>query len=991
MDTAALPTDTVQFAPGRRIGGYVVRQVESLDVINAMFYRLAHQPTGAQHIHIARADRENTFAVAFKTVPADSTGVAHILEHTVLCGSRRYPVRDPFFSMLRRSLSTFMNAFTASDWTMYPFSTQNPTDYYNLMSVYLDAAFFPKIDALSFKQEGCRLDYETDSDNRQHPRLVYKGVVYNEMKGAMSAPDQVLARSLLNALYPDTTYRFNSGGDPDVIPQLTHAQLKAFHQRHYHPSNAFFYTYGDMPLASHLDYIESHVLSAFTAIDPQTRVPSQPRWQAARDVRYRYPLDAGEDHGRKCQACLGWLLADVTNAFDVLTLTVLEQILLGNSASPLRKALIDAQIGTALSDGSGYDADNRDTLFACGLKNIAESDAAQVESIILETLAQLCKDGIERELIDAAVHQLEFHRREVSNTPYPYGLRLVLTFLAPWLHGGDPLSMLRFTDDLERLKRAIDAGDYLERAIRRWFIDNFHRVRFVLAPDSQMSDQQRNATRRKLTAIENELTAAQVEQIRHDAQSLARRQDAREDVSCLPTLSLADIPLTVVTVAPSEAYSSPAVLGYHQPTSGIFYLSSAVSIGNLPAELLGLLPFFCQSLPRMGTRDQDYTQIVRRIDRYTGGLGLSVHARTQFDTNGQCLPFVMLGGKCLSENITPMFDIFSDLSRRFDFSDKQRLKDLLLEYRAGLESAIVQNGHQLAMSLASRGFSITNYLNECWGGVHQIKTIKQLTEKLDDSRLDRIGRDLMRIARHLFVDGRMQTAIVGSQADLEMAGRLCADLGRQCRPGPMAVPHVTPAALVPREGWRTTSSVSFVAASVPTVRTSDAHAPMLAVAAKLLRAMYLHREIREKGGAYGGFALYGPENGVFALGSYRDPHIVRTMQVYEGAAQFLAAGDYSDADISEAILQVCSEIDKPHPPGPAARQAFVRRLVGLNDAARLDYKKRLLAVKRADVMGLAERFFNPGLARGVAVISGGDQLEQANSQLPDHPLALDSI
>ncbi len=991
MDTAALPTDTAQYAPGQRMGGYVVRQVESLDVITATFYRLEHQPTGAQHVHIARADRENTFAVAFKTVPADSTGVAHILEHTVLCGSRRYPVRDPFFSMLRRSLSTFMNAFTASDWTMYPFSTQNPTDYYNLMSVYLDAAFFPKLDALSFKQEGCRLDYEVDAENGRHPRLVYKGVVYNEMKGAMSAPDQVLARSLLNALYPDTTYRFNSGGDPDAIPQLTHAQLKAFHQRHYHPSNAFFYTYGDMPLKAHLDYIESHVLNAFTAIDPQTRVPAQPRWQAARQVRYHYPLDPGEDHRRKYQACLGWLLADVTSRFDVLALTLLERILIGNSASPLRKALIDAQIGTALSDGSGYDADNRDTLFACGLKNIAESDGARVEAIILDTLEQLCRDGIERELIDAALHQIEFHRREISNTPYPYGLRLVLTFLAPWLHGGDPLSSLRFTDDLEKLKRAIDAGDYLERCIRRWFINNLHRVRFILAPDSQMSDRQRDTTRRQLADIEKNLTADQVKQIREDAQALARRQDAHEDASCLPTLSLSDIPLTVETVAPSDTRAAPAVWGYHQPTSGIFYLSAAVSIGNLPAELLNLLPFFCQSLPRMGTRDQDYTHLVRRIDRYTGGLGFSVHARTQFDAVGQCLPFVMLGGKCLSENITPMFDILDDLTRRFDFSDKQRLKDLLLEYRAGLESAIVQNGHQLAMSLASRGFSITNYLNECWGGVHQIKTIKQLTEKLDDSGLDRIAQDLMRIARHLFVDGHMQTAIVGSQADLEAAGQRCVELGNHCASGPMAMPDIQPMALKPREGWHTTSSVSFVAAGVPTVRMRDAQAPMLAVAAKLLRAMYLHREIREKGGAYGGFAVYGPENGVFALGSYRDPHIVRTLQVYDGAADFLAAGDYSDTDISEAILQVCSEIDKPHPPGPAARQAFVRRLVGLDDAARLDYKKRLLAVTRADVMGLAERFFNSGAERGVAVISGRNQLEQANSQLSDRPLALDAI
>lgn len=427
------PTDpnNPDIRPDENLCGYSVQKIVELKEINSFFYELEHTDTGARHVHISNADKENTFSVAFKTVPADDTGVAHILEHTVLCGSRKFSVRDPFFSMLKRSLSTFMNAFTASDWTMYPFCTQNKKDYYNLMDVYLDAAFFPRLDPLNFKQEGYRLEPEGD----EPVRLVYKGIVYNEMKGAMSSPDQVMVRSLANALYPSSTYRHNSGGDPAVIPKLTYDQLVAFHRRHYHPSNSFFYTYGNLPLRGHLSYIHEKILKNFNRIDPGTEVAPQPRWSEPRTAVYRYPIGKEEDASKKCQACVAWLTADIRDSFEVLTLTLLEQILLGNPASPLKKALIDSGLGSALSDGSGYDADNRDTLFACGLKDVEESAAAEIEAIIFDVLKKLVEEGIDKKMIEAAIHQLEFHRKEITNHPYPYGLKLLLLFFGSWLHG----------------------------------------------------------------------------------------------------------------------------------------------------------------------------------------------------------------------------------------------------------------------------------------------------------------------------------------------------------------------------------------------------------------------------------------------------------------------------------------------------------------------------------------------------------------------------
>ena len=539
--------------PGDCICGYCIERIEPLKEIASTYYELEHSSTGAKHVHISNSDHENTFSVAFRTVPQDSTGVAHILEHTVLCGSQKYPVRDPFFSMLKRSLSTFMNAFTASDWTMYPFSTQNKKDFYNLMNVYLDAAFFPKLERLSFKQEGHRLELEETSRDRGEDgfQLTYKGVVYNEMKGAMSSPDQVMARSILKVLYPDTTYRFNSGGDPAEIPSLTYEQLKEFHRKHYHPSNAYFYTYGNLPLEEHLAFIDATVLKKFRRIDPGTVVESQPRWRRPQTATFPYPFSKKEDPSKKYQICLAWLTADIKASFEILTLTLLEQILLGNSASPLRKALIDSGLGSALCDGTGFDADNRDALFVGGLKDAAQSSAGRIEAIILDVLNGLVAGGIEKKLIESAIHQIEFHRKEITNTPYPYGIKLLMTFFGSWLHGGDPVNILNFDADLERLREELAKGPFFENQIKKYFLNNPHRVLLTLAPDQQTEERQAELLRAELDRLKRNLAPADIDRIRQDAEALQRLQETEEDVSSLPTLKREDIPPSVSAVKKS--------------------------------------------------------------------------------------------------------------------------------------------------------------------------------------------------------------------------------------------------------------------------------------------------------------------------------------------------------------------------------------------------------------------------------------------------------
>ena len=973
-------------AEGSLILGYTVKKVVPYKEINALVYELEHNDTGARHLHVATEDSENCFAVAFKTIPLDSTGVAHILEHTILCGSRKYPVRDPFFSMIKRSLSSFMNALTASDWTMYPFATPNRKDFYNLMDVYLDAVFFPTLSELSFKQEGHRIEVvPAAGDQDDEITLTFQGVVYNEMKGAMSSPDQVLSRSLMSELYPDTTYRFNSGGEPDVIPTLTHRQLLDFHQRFYHPSNAFFYTYGDIPLEEHLTFISRKVLTGVERIDPGSDVPSQPRWQTPRNASCPYAVSPEEDDiPKKHQVCVAWLTADICDSFEVMLLIILEQVLMGNPASPLYKALIDSGLGSSLCDGSGFSSDIRDTLFACGLKDVRIEDAPAIENIIMDTLADLSKNGIDKELVESAIHQIEFYRKEITNSPYPFGVKLFLTLSGSWFHGTPPEEIIEIDPYINRLNAEMEKGPVLEKAIRTWFLDNPHRVTFTLYPDVELSDKEEARTAAALDKIRQRLTSAEIEAIKDETRRLNRLQEAAEDLSVLPTLELSDIPPEIQTTP--ETVCSSSISCFPQPTSGIFYYTAAIGAAGIDDDLQSLVPFFCVALPRMGTKKKDYLELARLIDLHTGGMGLSAQAHTTYTEAGRCVSYASFSGKCLERKQGNMFDLVRELLCEYDFSNHDRLKQLLLEYRAGLESSVVHNGHRLAISLASRNFCPSAALSEQWYGVLQLQYIKPLTAALDEAALASIAGKLETIAATLLTRDNFKTGLTGSENMLEpavaFAESLESTLATSERKTRFNVNDAKPIVEIPVEGWSTSTAVSFVASVFTTVRMGHPDAPVLAVISKLLRSSFLHREIREKGGAYGGFALYNSEDGHFGFASYRDPHIVNTLDVFRRAVDFIQSDNFSDADIKESILQVCSDIDRPLTPAEKGIRGFQRKLLSLSDEQRQAFKEGVLGVTKAKVIKTARDRFpeDPG-QYAVAVISGKDKLEAANGEL----------
>jgi Zn-dependent M16 (insulinase) family peptidase len=563
------------------------------------------------------------------------------------------------------------------------------------------------------------------------------------------------------------------------------------------------------------------------------------------------------------------------------------------------------------------------------------------------------------------------------------------------LHGGDPVKILKFDDDLKKLREVMKQEPFFENLIEKCLLTNSHRIRLAMVPDQQMEQNETLRVQRQLEKTKKSLSRSRIEKIQKDAKALQLRQETEDDVSGLPTLQREDIPPSVPIVKETAYDGKSAVTVYNQPTSGIFYFAAAAGTGVLPRMLLPWAPFFCYALTRAGTSLHDYTEMARRIDAYTGGIGLGTHARTSYDSGGSCLPFISFSAKCLVRNQEKMFEIIQELIAHFEFSDHSRLKNLLNEYRAGLQSMIVHNGHRLAISAASRNFSRTRALSESWSGIHQLKVIKRLTDNLTDKKMSALCRDLTAIGTQLFARNNFQMALIGEEDSQAAAGAsaatICEQLGDGRTDG-FGSPDISMHNKILREGWSTSTAVSFVALTFETVRMTHADAPALAVISKILRSMYLHREIREKGGAYGGFAIYSPEDGLFGFASYRDPHIVATLKVYEAAARFARGGNYSDEDVKEAILQVCSEIDKPDPPGPAARKAFYRKIVSLSDEIRSQFKTRLLSLTRRDVRQAAGKYFvTPPEQQAVAVVSNEEKLKEANQQLADQPLKLYQI
>ncbi len=940
-----------------------------------------HRATGARHFHLACEDRNNAFLVALPTWPQDSTGVAHILEHTALCGSEKYPVRDPFFMMLRRSLNSFMNACTSSDFTAYPFATANRKDFDNLLSVYLDAVFFPLLHELDFAQEGWRLEFEQPED--PSTPLVYRGVVYNEMKGAMSAPVSRLWQDLQSGLFPTTTYHWNSGGEPEEIPKLSHQALKAFHASHYHPSNAVLFTYGCFPPQEHQAHFHQWALARFGSRPLEETIGDEPPFTGPQRAETRYDIPLGEETKEKTHIVTGWLLGHAADLDELLAANLLNQVLLGNSSAPLRQALETTDLGAAPSELCGLEDSYRQMVFVCGLEGSEAERVDAVERLILDTLEQVAEEGVPEEAVEAALHQIELAMREPRAGGEPWGLQLMWRVLPTILHGGDPFAVLDLDPALERLREAVAGPGWLQRQVRRQLLDNTHRLTLTMRPEPGLNERREAALREELARIRAGLSEQQKQELVERARALKARQQQEDDPEILPRVTLADVPAEPPHVEGEDRRlgSLPARC-YEAGTNGLFYLRLVAPMPTLEPELIGRLPLFWSFLNEVGCGGADYLATARR-QALSGMVGGSASIRPTLEDCSDLRSWVVFSGKGLGRKLEPLSRLLQEMIESARFDEQQRLRELVAQDRLAAEAAVVGQGHSLAMTAASACFSPLAALQHRWDGLAGVVALKELDRSLESQDgLDALGEELSRI-RRCMAEQPLRAVVVDEPGHLDESCRMVESRWGG-RGGACAATAFPAAALLEprRQAWIASTQVSFCARAWPAVPAGHPDAAAFWVLGHLLTNGFLHGAVREQGGAYGGGAGYDADAGVFRMYSYRDPRLFETLEDFERSLEWLAAGP-EERLVEEAILGVIRGMDKPSTPAGEALRCAMQELHGRDLEFRRRLRRELLSVDLPRLQAVAERWLGPGAAATAVVVpqAHGERLAAAGYEL----------
>lgn len=948
-------------------------QSRPIDSLNLQYTEYEHEPTGARHIHLAADNTENVFMVALRTVPTNSTGVAHILEHTALCGSEKYPVRDPFFMMIRRSLNTFMNAFTSSDWTAYPFASQNRKDFDNLLNVYLDAVFFAQLDPLDFAQEGHRIEFEK-ADDPSSP-LVYKGVVFNEMKGAMSSISSQLWQAIGASLFPDTTYSVNSGGDPAVIPTLSYEQLQAFYRKHYHPSNAVFMTYGDIPAADHQHVFETQTLQRFSPAEQAISVPKQPRFSEPLRNRELYPLSQDEDSTNKTHMVMAWLLDSITDPLEVMTLHLLSSALLDNSASPLQKALETTTLGTAPSPLCGLDDTSLEMVFVCGLEGVNSDAVDDFEQLVLNTLRDIADNGVDSDTLASLLDQLELQQREISGDSYPYGLQIMLSALPSAIHRADPAAALDIDSILHNLRASIADPAYIKQLVEQRLLDNMHRSTVILEPDTTLAEARIADEAASLASIRKQLDDQQIQSIIDTSAALQKRQNQHDDPSILPKVTLDDIPADIPVPSCSDTtIASRRCTFYPQGTNGLTYQQIIVSLPALDQRQQQLLSLHNRLLTEMGVGELDYLATQQWQSRVSGGIHAYSAIRGSVDDEQAISGHFVLSAKGLAQYNDDIAALMHTTLLQPRFNEHDRIRELIAQARGRAEQSISGNGHGLAMSIACQRLSPGAKLSYSTSGMLGIQNLKALDDSFaDPDNINAFGRELANTHQQL-LGGDIQLLQIGEENQRQLMQNSLESCWSPEKENNHSKLTLDPCREQTRELWIANTQVNFCAKAYPTVTGQHEDAAPLTVLGGVLRNGYLHSAIREQGGAYGAGASQDSAIAAFRFYSYRDPRLGETLDDFDQSLNWLLESAHDHRIVEEAILGVIGSIDKPSSPAGTAKQHYHNELFGRSVEQQREFRRRILAVTLDDICKVAEKYLTPKDASiGIVTHRGEEQ------------------
>jgi len=1009
-------TKTTTLTTAQTTHGFLLEREERIAELSATARIYRHEKTGARLLSLESPDENKVFGVAFRTPPMDSTGLPHILEHSVLCGSRKFPVKEPFVELIKGSLNTFLNALTFPDKTCYPVASANLQDFYNLVDVYLDAVFFPRLTENTLKQEGWHYDVEDAA-----APLALKGVVFNEMKGVYSSPDSLLAEYSQRALFPDVCYGLDSGGDPERIPDLTFAQFMDYHRRLYHPANAYAFFSGDDDPEKRLALLDEY-FSQFDApaAPPDSAIGLQPPFAAPRRLVHYYAADsadsddaletgearddapasgeaapetgeARETARAMCTVNFGLpQIAGAAGGPDLdLALGVLEHALIGLPSSPLRKALVDSGLGEDLA-GGGLETDLKQLAFSVGLKGMpaatAESSSDAVEQLVLCTLRQLAEGGLHPDDIGAAMNSVEFDLRENNTGSYPRGLALFFEALSTWLYDADPLELLPFEGPLARLKARLARGERVfEDLIRAHFLDNPHRALVLLLPDPGLGARREAAEEARLAAVRAKLSDADMRRLAEETRTLRALQeapDAPEDLAKIPRLKLSDLPRENARIPHEKLAAAGAPLFAHAlPTSGVVYLDLALDLSAVPDALIPLTPILGRALFEMGTKKTPFVDLSRRIAMTTGGLWAQTFVSSVRGERGQgpdaAAQRLLLRGKATRENLAALTGLMAEVLLEPDFSDAGRLGKIILETKARREQRLIPAGHTLAATRLKARFGVAQAMNEAMQGLSGLTFVRELAGRME-SNPQGVRRDLETLLGFLLSRRGLVLNITAEGPDIQAALPLLEGLAASL-PDAAIIPARRGIPDLPeREGLCLPAQVNYVAAGGNARLRGQEPGAAAAVAAKFLRAGYLWERVRVQGGAYGASCAYSRLSGNLVFASYRDPNLGRTLEAFKGVGPHLTGLTIDPAELEKSIIGAVGDLDHYMLPDAKGFTALARELTGEDEAYRQAAREAVLGATAADFAAFG-RAVDAVLEDGPVVIAGGrEALEKSD-------------
>jgi Zn-dependent M16 (insulinase) family peptidase len=960
--------------------GFELIREQHIPEVNSHARLYRHVKTGAELLSLSNEDENKVFGITLRTPPSDSTGVAHILEHAVLNGSRKYQAKEPFVELVKGSLNTFLNAFTYPDKTCYPVASQNLQDFYNLIDVYLDAVFYPLISPYTFMQEGWHYELED-----AQAEMTYKGVVFNEMKGAYSTPESVLDEESQHQLFPNNTYGVNSGGDPVQIPNLTYEQFKAFHQSYYHPSNARIYFYGDDDPTKRLEILDAY-LSQFERIQIDSRINSQPRFNHPRKAILPYETSPSGDEPKHLLT-VTWLLPEGMGKKDpeqAIAWSILDEILTGSPASPLRKALIESGLGEDLT-GSGLVEELREPAYSIGMKGVPQENVEPVENLILSTLGDLAKEGIDPDTVAASLNTIEFQMRELNTGRFPRGLAVMLNALTTWLYDGDPFAPLCFDAPLAEVKKHAASGErYFEKLIEDHLLSNTHRVTVVLKPDGELAQRRAEAENVRLSQVRQSMNPQQVDEVITNTRELKRRQeapDSPEALASIPMLALDDLDRQVRRIPSEQVHSSLGTLLFHDLfTSGILYLDLGFNLHTLPQEWLGYVPLFGRALTEMGTKDQSFVQLLQRIGQSTGGLWPQTFVSNAVE-RPQAEAWLFLRSKAMTSRAPELFSILNDVLINARLDDQARFRQMALEEKASLESGLIRAGHRVVNTRLRAHFGEAGWANEQMSGVSYLMFLRDLVAQIDadwpavQSRLEELRARLV----------NQQSMVCNVTLDSASWKALQPGLtnflsGLPVRHFQVEDWHVARGA--PVEGLTIPSQVNFVGKAGNLYSSGYQLDGSIMAILQYLDAAWMWQKVRVEGGAYGGFCVFDQYSGVLSYLSYRDPNLKSTLAVYDQTPGFLGSLDIPSSELVKSIIGAVGALDAYQLPDAKGFTSLQRHLLGVSDERRQKLRDQLLGATPNHFRALAGALESLRADGKVTVLGSAEAIGEVISKDP---------